>query len=237
MGGVLENNPRISSSANSTYFDAFTGGSLDQLSSFQRHIPINKWTGTGALYLGYGRFINNTSLFVAAEIAGSLAQHKTTLHNFANHQFTSAFQDSLATSSTVTLNSGEFDFDLRPGFLMDTRTMLYGRVGGALNQLTLNTKNNFSFTTPPTTYDSPLSQHKNKNVVGIRLGAGIERSVKQNLSITADYIYTYYGKVSTSGVANTQDPVVVTNGLIGRSSASLFTQAAMLGVKYYFPVK
>ena len=250
MGGILETKSHILSTSSSNSSNINEPGNI--LSITQSDVNVNKFTGTDAIYLGYGRFFHNNAFLMAFEIAGNMGKRKNTLNNLAALQEPNgtASTASLATSTTAKLKSGEFDFDLRPGFLIDTQTMLYGRVGGALNQLTLTSDNTFVFNQlaafgfiTAADYTSPLKQQTSRKVVGLRIGAGIERALRQRFSITADYIYTYYGTMNASNIGNSTSTTVATNsaftnvnGLSGNSSARIFTQMAMLGVKYYFPV-
>jgi len=149
------------------------------------------------------------------------------------------------------LKNTEYGFDIRPGFMMDTNTMLYGRIGVAMNHLNNRMDTNLIVqnTDPgflPSLFFSNLSTANNKSVFpAFRLGVGIERAITDHLSITADYIYTYYGRVRTHGVTSTTGlfedfgtldvlPVVTENGLQAESSGHMTTQAGMLGIKYYF---
>jgi opacity protein-like surface antigen len=70
--------------------------------------------------------------------------------------------------------------------------------------------------------------------------------VTDKLAVTADYIYTYYGKAKTTGIGNTTSivsggeegpstvPFTNIDGLEAQSSGRISTQSAMLGIKYYF---
>ena len=106
----------------------------------------------------------------------------------------------ITTTTISKLQNGEFGADFRPGFMMDTNTMLYGRIGVAFNRATLKTSNTFVFNNlgDSITYVSPFYKTKNHNAPALRLGIGLERHVSDSISITADYIYTYYGNVKTS---------------------------------------
>jgi len=250
-GGVMQTAAEISASPSvlfTNYYD-----DENQLSSFQE-ADIFKNTGMSALYAGYRQPLNNSNVFMGAEVFGNIAKRTVTLNNFAYHQQPNDDEDfqSLTTTSQAKLNDEEFGVDLQPGYLFDTHTMLYGRIGVAFDKLTLSSNSNFLFTStylePPTypeiiTYHSPLATSKTKDVTALRLGLGVEHGVGNNLSITADYIYTDYGKVNTSGIADataihsepTYTSYTTANGLVGHASAHLATQALMVGLKYTFP--
>lgn len=249
--GVLQTNARVSSSTSATYANLYDTENV--LASSQSGVNLYGHNGTAAIYLGFGHFFGDSNFYWAAEVFGNWASRKKTLNNWAYHSQPNDDEDfeSITTATTVKLQSGEWGIDLRPGFLFDTNTMVYGRIGVAFNRLTNDTSNIFSFTKNPApesiatfaTYESPLSQSKKKSMTSLRLGVGIEHLITDNLAVTADYIYTYYGKASTSGVANTTsagedepEPTifVTTNGLVADSSGKMGTQTAMIGLKYYF---
>jgi opacity protein-like surface antigen len=76
----------------------------------------------------------------------------------------------------------------------------------------------------------------------LRVGLGIEHCICPNLTVTADYIYTYYGHVSVDGIGDASGSLddgdgeaqFTPNGLVSRASSRLSTNAAMIGVKWYF---
>lgn len=250
--GVLQTNAQISSSTSATYSN--TIAEVNELALSQSNVNLYGHNGTAAIYLGFGHFFGDSNFYWAAEIFGNWASRKKTLNNWAFHAdpFVADDFESITTATTVKLQSGEWGIDLRPGFLFDTNTMVYGRIGVAFNRLNTTTTNDFSFTNNPNpenpfeitdTYLTSLNQSKKKSVTSLRLGVGIEHLITDNLAVTADYIYTYYGKVSTSGLADvtsagedTPDPTifVTTDGLVADSSGKMGTQVAMIGLKYYF---
>jgi len=261
-GGVMQTAAEMAASQQVTFSNQYD--TENQLSSVQ-HVDVWKDTGVGALYVGYRQRMSGSNVFMGAEVFANTAKRSITLNNFAYHQEPNDDEDfeSLTTTTQAKLDDDEFGVDLQPGYLFDSHTLLYGRVGAAFNKLALMSNNNFSFTSTNIaagTYNSPLSTSKTKDVTALRLGVGIEHAIGDNWSMTADYIYTDYGKVNRDGVADAngvQDSVILgsinsssilhqqllpggspyttAGGLVGHASAHLATQALMVGLKYTFP--
>lgn len=253
MGGIMQTDTQISASSSAAYNTFFFTDK--ELALAQSNVNVFKYSGAGAIYLGYGHFIPNSCFYLAGEIFGNWAVRNNALRNHAYHSDLDVFfgdnhHESLTNLTSTKLRNSEFGIDIRPGFMMDTNTLLYGRIGLAFNKLTTKNTNDFAYTgllpvfPPLTTSHSFLNQSKTKNKTALRLGIGLEYHVAENLSVTADYIYTYYGKVNTSAVGDTtfnngEDfdraiPNFVKDGSTTQSSSRMYTQTAMLGLKYYF---
>lgn len=245
-GGVLRTESEISASATSTYANLFDDA--NQLALSQHEITVHDYSGIGDIYLGFGHFVGDSKFYLAGEIFGNWADRENSLRNWAYHSQPNDDEDfeSLATKTSLELRNGEYGVDIRPGYLIDTNTMVYGRIGVAFNELTNESTDTFSFTRhsqvlqSQATFDNTLSRSKEKHVSALRLGIGLEHKITDSLAVTADYIYTYYGKVNTSGISDTTtagedlDPILNVDGLQVQSSGRVSTQAGMLGIKYYF---
>jgi opacity protein-like surface antigen len=244
-GDVLTTS-KISANASSTYANYYD--SANNLSSSQSNVHVYSNSFIGAAFLGYGQFIQDSGIYLAGEIFGNWANRSNTLNNYTYH--TSPFDDEdseyIATTTISKLRNSEFGIDFRPGFMMDTNTMLYGRLGLAFNRATLKSSNTFVFNDfrESTTYQTPFYKTKSHNQTAVRLGIGLERHVSESLSLTADYIYTYYGNVKTSVVGDTTtivsgeddatDPQINVNGFAANAKSTISTQALMFGIKFYF---
>lgn len=247
-GGVMRTESKISASATSTYANRYDEASV--LAYSQDDVRVHKYTGVGDIYLGFGHFVNDSYFYLAGEIFANFAHRNNSLNNWVFHSSPNDDRDfeSISANTTMKLRNTEYGVDIRPGYLMDTNTLVYGRIGVAFNKVKNDTTNTFSFTstraviTPGNkNFVTTLNQSKNKNVTGLRLGIGLEHKITDTLAITADYIYTYYGKASTSGVATTTTygedgagPLTNVDGLQASSSGRMSTSTGMLGIKYYF---
>jgi len=249
MAGVVQTNSTLS--ASSSVLPESQVGLRNNQDLVQHDIPVYSNQIIGALYIGYGEFINDNNFFLAGEITGNIANRKNSLENFANTYIVNIDNHSIKSNTIISLWQGEFDFDLRPGYPLGKNLLTYGRFGLAVNQLNMTTKNNFLFThfaapnepdDETITYSSSLKKEEQHTVTGFRIGGGLEYHLYENFAVTADYIYTYYGKINTYGKANvlsdqripTVAPTSITSDwLIGKASGQLSTQAILLGAKYY----
>ena len=142
-------------------------------------------------------------------------------------------------NDSVTLGGSEFNIDMRPGWLITANTLLYARLGVAVNSLDIKSSgtwtevsNNRSPAVPVIASDT---SKYDQTVAGIRIGAGIEYLFSKHFGVTLDYIYTDYGDITTRSdssndyffdyehVAGEDAPVVTVS-----------TQTIMLGLDYHW---
>lgn len=252
--GVLQTNARLSSTATAfVNLDNTVPPATEELILSQPSVNVYNHNGLASIDLGYGHFYCDTRFYWAFEIFANWAKRKDTINTSTidNEVFFLGTEDvTLSTSTTVKLNNTEYGIDFRPGYLLDMNTMLYGRLGLAFNQLKVT--NNATFTFSRTDVDfgsfaatSPVQGSKSGNKTAVRLGFGLEHLITDQLAVTFDYIYTYYGKEKTSAIGDTRAafvdeeeedivPVTTAGGLESSSSGRMATQTATLGLKYYF---
>ncbi|MBS0290110.1 MAG: outer membrane beta-barrel protein [Proteobacteria bacterium] len=240
--GALQNAPTIDAFGSASFFRLNTGPGNQLNSSQEERVWKNSFIS--ALSFGYGSFIIN-DWHLSGEIFANWSNHrKATLDNLAQSRgpLDSEF---LLTETEVKLHNLEFGLDLLPGFFFDTQSLVYGRIGLAINELALNSESLFAFTdfaiNPGATDNSTVTMSSTPNKIALRLGLGVEHQICYKLSVTADYIYTYYGHAKAHEIADVialpEVPIAhVINGLYGNASAKLQTQMLMLGVKYYLDV-
>lgn len=246
MGGVLQSTTEFSAESSAQYENFFHRPGL--ISSEQKDVKVYRYHGVGALSLGYGQQIGKC-MFIAGEIFLSEADRDTSVKDFAysetgdQSQFDS-LNASLTTKTSSSTQKTELAIDLRPGFVFDCRTLLYGRVGVGFNKLRTKNRVDFEYNSREASEFighsvETLSTTKNSSKTALRLGVGCEWKLCPNLSLTSDYIYSYYGKAKTQRIgdstfANGEDDNVIPNGFRTSSSAKTCTQAFMVGIKYYF---
>jgi len=245
MGGVLQSATEFSAENNVQFENFFESPAV--ISSSQKDVKVYNYHGEGALNFGYGRQIRQC-MFIAGELFLSWANRDTLIRNFA---FASngdpaflfeAYNVSLTAKTATSLRTTEFAFDLRPGYIYDSRTLLFGRVGVGFNQLHIRHKADFEFNGFMVGGHSvdTLSAAKRHNKAVLRLGVGGERKIYPNLALTADYIFSYYGRIKTHKIGdstfNNGEDVnnTIPNGFQISSSARTWNQAFMIGIKYYF---
>lgn len=250
-GGILESIANLSSAANAKYTGIFdfpsspnfigNGGEDDRQQNF---------SGIGSIALGYGQTLGTSPFYLGAEISGNYGKREINSQDRASHLSGEGLEPtvSLITDKEARLRSGEFDIDLRPGFFLTNDFLLYGRVGAAFNKEETFADNTFiindSSLGGTVTRVSFLNIGDDRNVTGLRLGAGGEVCLGNNWSLTGDYIFTDYGKSkSFVGTAPTVSPfaeggrvanVVIANGLSSSIDSDFYTQTVMIGLKYYF---
>jgi len=196
----------------------------------------NKFAGNVAL----GYQLVDKRLYFAAEVSGTFADK----HEFVANQYKTFYSDiagqiDIGTASIydkVSLRGNEFDIDLKPGLLIRKNFLVYARGGAAFNKLEIDNSGTWTVNDDAgeivTAQDS--SSHS-KNVVGIRVGAGAEYLLTDALGVSLDYIYTTYGKISTTAENSNDDghDFLQIYG-IDAPEVSVSSQSLMLGLTYHW---
>lgn len=250
-----------SAAANNIHVMGFTNPLEVQDLSHSQHHNLQNNSFLGGLNVGYGHQFCVYNLYLGAEIFATLADRSNTVSNRSlltdvnPIELPVAFDIVNLNSNTKTnLNNFEWGIDLRPGVVI-AHTLVYARVGVAFNNININNNNRLSVTYPAagliTLVTTPLvsnvSSSRNKNVAAWRLGLGLEEYLCNNLAVTVDYVYTYYGSVSTSGTGSVKSNATLRtdgqfqifnfttpNSLFGSAKSTLYNQQIYLGLKYYF---
>ncbi len=204
---------------------------------------------TGQIQLGYA-YVNDW-FFGALEVSGNGAGGA----DFGRNYETKTLNDadgyiatiSLSSDMDIELNNFEPVVDLKLGFRVTPNSLLYARVGAAFNEIQLKDTVTFTeLTDIDAPFDGiPLTSHldvsESKSVVGLRLGVGGEHRFTQHLAVTLDYIYTDYGSVDVSGVADTafygpcdNFTCYYDDGLFVSDEVDVTRNVVMLGMNYYF---
>ena len=200
-----------------------------------------------SFYLGGELGINYSPGRIEANFSQSTANAASFLTP-GNFLFEDAAGSNAATvlaNATMTLNETirtslrkwEWTADLTPGFVLCDNFLIFGRVGVAFNETRLNTcttldnfnNGNGNFvvvgTNSPGIETLSLSERKNRG--GLRLGIGLSNYICEDLVLTANYVYTNYGKVSVFGLENiTNSPV---NPAFNQIAAQASAAAAVPG--------
>ena len=247
-GGLLQDRANVNSSTSARFIFSTNTGTLTDSQS--PHVA--KDTGIGSVVVGYGHLLGASPLYLGVDMFANFGHQDLVANYNVNDAVLRTFAPAnplgpaklITGSAQVDLNSVEWGGDLRPGILLGPTTLLSGIVGVAVNQLKLTANNTFQFSdlfqSSPDITISPLTASGRKNVIALRLGAGLEEYLGQHLSVNVDYIYTDYGNINVTGVANTNvvvnnDPVVVTpNGFTNQTKAKVSSQTLMAGLTYHF---
>ncbi len=206
--------------------------------------PISLKTDTsfkGALYAGYGQCWDYW--YLGAEIFVDLAHYKN--RNAVEVDETVGepaviFADEFQADTHTKLNNFQFGIDLRSGILLTPTSMLYGRVGVAFSDLDLNSNAVFAgnSATIPENFAILFPLSTSKDVTALRLGGGLEQHMSPNLNVRLDYIYTYYGRASVTGVTTQvlpqtgEDPGADIVTLNSSTNVKIFNNTVMLGLTY-----
>lgn len=233
------------------------------------HNNIYRYGGMGALYVGYGRELEN-HMFLGAELGVNFfGPTRTNMHNDATSNsdvsFTMSDQGflneavvntSLDSQTKVTRHAYEPFLDIKLGWLMTPTALAY--VKGGLNYNTLEVKNNSSYTANGTVIveqdsypgnfpltgagQAGLDNSHSRTGVGYRAGIGMEVLITPEFGVGADYVYTFYPKVTTSGGnANGTDVAcdafegcqVVAANISNTAKARIYDQQVMAQLIYH----
>ncbi|ETO94389.1 outer membrane protein [Legionella oakridgensis] len=212
---------------------------------------ISKEHILGAIYGGYGHAWKH--LYLGGELTLSWSDYSMrSRRNFSLDENLNvpgaAINIPIANTSTdivsyPKISPTQFAAAFRPGFLLDKNALLYGRVGFtvakiqyAVSTLTQNT----IFTAPSTPITSiPTSS---KRSVFLQLGGGLEYAMINQLSLRADYVYTYYGKLQNN-TASSNSLIVNDGGVLthvgsaditGTNNIKMHDHALTLGLAYHW---
>lgn len=225
------------------YFGASLGGSMtdvtqDQAASFSTIGLTTEFNGPnalkadnspkGALFAGFGK--NWHEFYLGLEAFANLSQ-------YTNRNSAEVFSSQVAIgapgqhqiNSFSKLSEVQYGIDLRPGVFLTPNSMFYGRIGASFAELDLNS--NYSMRLELLGINS-LFISEEKDVVGLRLGAGLEQLICPHLSVRFDYIYTYYGRISAGGTI-TSDISGTATILTSDTNLKVYNNTVMLGFAYW----
>lgn len=204
--GNLSNQTDIGNVASDTEANVYKYGAMGNFFVGLGHVyPNNFYFGTN---LGFNFYGNN-----------KLSLRNSSYHyDFITGQFLLvtgggvALQDSLITSTVVTRNAWQPILDFKPGYVFDaTNTLVYGLLGASYNSFEIKTSGRETdvgqLIDPPgefssgfysgAAFTSPFKVKSTKNIWGLRVGAGLEQLITNNLSLSANYVYTFYRSANT----------------------------------------
>lgn len=195
--------------------------------------------GIGELRLGYGRVLCNSCFFIGGDIFGNYSQPEFDSH----HSYTQLPLDVFPHRATIEtarikLNSFEYGIDLKPGYLLTSKTLLVGRIGAAFNKIKIHDSSEVLF--PNDDFDVFNFANKEENKTGLLLGLGLEQYICHGFSLNLDYTYTDYGHVSVDQVSDITvivrpaGFVDVPGGVIQHVDTRIHTNKIMLGLNYHF---
>jgi len=236
--------------------------------SSSQHGNIYRYGGMGTLYVGYGRELEN-HMFLGAELGLNVfGPTRTNSHGGSTTNTDVSYTDteigflneaivnsSIDSQTKVTRHSFEPFLDVKLGWLMTPTALAY--VKGGINYNTIKVKNNTSYTANGTvlieedsfpgnfpltgTGSAGLDNSHSRTGVGYRAGIGMEVLITPELGVGADYVYTFYPKVTTSGGGTGTDVAcdafegcqVVAANVSNTSKARVYDQQVMAQLIYH----
>jgi opacity protein-like surface antigen len=140
--------------------------------------------------------------------------------------------ETLSTTTSGHLRNYEIGIDLRLGVSVTPTTLLYGLVGAAFNNMTVNSSSTIA--RPLLPLSTSVNASASQAVTGLRLGAGIEQKILANLNLRVSYAYTSFPSknISNSTAASSQDPFFEL-GPISNSTSTRFTNHSIWAAVVY----
>jgi opacity protein-like surface antigen len=256
-GGLASTNANIHAFSPTTYtdgFDFFTNTlNLDTKSK------ITQNRGIIAATLGYSWLCDK--LYLGVELGGSYSPNhlNESFDSGSNYndlgliQVPAIFSSTLNLDAKAKLRKWEWTADFTPGVVPCDGLLVFGRIGVAWNQLHLDTNtvfnyvdNLFDFNGSPFTTNNnvtiPLALSQKKNRSALRLGVGIAHYISDNFVLSANYIYTDYGKVCVTDSTSipiivdvvSVGPTTVLGSLPSTTNVHVWRQSITIGLNYYF---
>lgn len=188
----------------------------------------------GVLYAGYR--LSWYSLYLAAEV--SLQFNAASFEAFQRNESLDgqSGNSTLTSASQTKIHLASGGFDLLPGWSPNPDTLIYGRVGVGVSQISLSTldiNTDIRSASEETTFHLlPLSDRKIH--ASLRVGGGLESRLNSHWSLRADYIYNDYGNLAVNGSLFATEVAGITLEMTHRSSVHLYDHIALLGLSYRF---
>jgi opacity protein-like surface antigen len=175
------------------------------------------------LFVGYGLVLCD-HFYVGGRVGVNLAQKRLQQHS--NLEIIEEISVGFGGVRQVDLNYAEPTLDLKGGLIFCDNVMFFGLVGASYNQLTLTHGDFF----PPEAELDISALSSTANVVGVRVGGGVEYLLGCRYGINLSYLYTFYP--GTSGRQNV--PIGGQSSFDRTIRASPSSQTASVGLNYYF---
>lgn len=141
----------------------------------------------------------------------------------------------LAYHTSLNMNVFEPAFDLKPGVFLSKNTMLYGRIGAAVNTLTLEQNAHYNLVNNASEFTE--NDSTSSTVVALRAGLGIEHHLHDRFNVFMDYVYTDYGDISLDTQTDEQLFIGETELFFDidtfNTASDVTKQIIMLGFNYY----
>jgi opacity protein-like surface antigen len=155
---------------------------------------------------------------------------------FSNTQIASASlpTETLTTSTSGHLRNYEIGIDVRLGVSATPTTLLYGLIGAAFNNMTVNSSSTIA--RPLLPLSTSVNASASQSVTGLRLGGGIEQKLWSNLNLRVSYAYTSFPSknVSNTTAASSQDPFFQLGPISNSTSSRITNHSIWAAIVYQF---
>lgn len=159
----------------------------------------------GELYAGWGcQFASR--FYLGVRVGANFSRYDLRQSSAADLRLLSARADDTGTLSDLIrtrLRTVEYTFDIKPGILVSSNTMLFGVLGVAFNKGQMDASSQFTGNlvangTGIVFLERDLGHidiHDQKTRGALRLGFGLEQKVSKCLSLNLTYVYTIYRRM------------------------------------------
>lgn len=189
------------------HVDVNAGSQLVPSSDFTPSGDIKRTSGLGGVQLGMGMSFDWLYLGIEA-----LGQFSNGSFDSFDQEYSFVSEDPQNVPSSFNNNQTHLrmrDFepalDFKPGIFINKNSLFYARVGMAFNELKITDKAQYSLAHNPN-FPVPAvgstDATKSENVIGLRLGAGLEHHLFDAFTVFMDYTYTQYGDIQVSDSAH-----------------------------------
>lgn len=202
----------------------------------------------GSILFGYG--YTKKKFYLGGEVAINASNYSITNYSTAellqNTLNVVKVSNNLTSETKATASPIQFNGTLRTGYLFTENTLLFGRLGMAVANISLKTIANstgdfnldikfFDFSFNQTLPTNSITANTTSMRVVPQIGGGLEQRISNHWTIRIDYIYSYYGRLQNNG-SQTIDLVVPDLNLkvgaftlITHNQAKLADQTVMIG--------
>ena len=189
----------------------------------------------GMFFLGYGKSWRR--LYLGGELIAAASSH-TAMNSKAHASIVEprVTNVSSAYDTTVKSSTWQYGLDVRPGYLVTSRTLLSGRVGVSAAEIKANSSAlGISNAGVAGVLVVPQNTSVHRWKAAYRLGADLEQELSRKVHLRIGYIFTDYGslsfnKTATALATGSFGPGTLNNTL----SSHLRNHAVVLGLSYYF---
>lgn len=188
---------------NSSSMNVFSYSVFDYKFSVNDTFDKGEYGENVNIFAGYGRTLNS-SYYLGGELFGHYFSHGLIdCEGNSIHHLSGLDPTMTATVSTRVKNSYSFGGDIRAGYLISPRTIIYILFG--LDYAKFKVKDELALTEMMQhnlVFTANLNNNFTKRKLGYLPGIGIETSLNDHISLRAQYTYTFYSSFEHAGIVS-----------------------------------